>query len=71
MFAIGSTCLALLALPGYLAAVEYEADALTFFVGSLWFTSAAFLQVVEVATMSIICSGNRKSRADFSVRMGA
>ena len=28
-----------------------EADALTFFVGSLWFTSAAFLQVVESANV--------------------
>jgi len=44
-------CFAVGALPGYLSAVGAEADALTFFVGSLWFTSAAFLQVVEAANV--------------------
>jgi len=54
LFAVGSTCFAVGALPGYLSAVGYEADALTFFVGSLWFTSAAFLQFVEVANVDYI-----------------
>jgi hypothetical protein len=49
LFIIGSACFAIGALPGYLAWVGYRADALTFFVGSLFFTSAAFLQYVEVA----------------------
>jgi hypothetical protein len=52
LFAVGATCFAVGALPGYLAAVGGEADALTFFVGSLWFTSAAFLQVVEAANVN-------------------
>ncbi|HYA33685.1 MAG TPA: hypothetical protein VEG65_06810 [Candidatus Bathyarchaeia archaeon] len=51
LFAVGSICFAIGALPGYLSAVGYEVDALTFFVGSLWFTSAAFLQVVEAANV--------------------
>ena len=51
LFAVGSTCFAVGAVPWYLSAVGYEADALTFFVGSLWFTSAAFLQVVEAANV--------------------
>jgi hypothetical protein len=51
LFAVGATCFAVGAVPGYLSAVGGEADALTFFVGSLWFTSAAFLQVVEVANV--------------------
>ena len=51
LFAVGSTCFAVGALPAYLSAVGPEADALTFFVGSLWFTSAAFLQVVESANV--------------------
>jgi hypothetical protein len=51
LFAVGATCFAVGAVPGYLSAVGGEADALTFFVGSLWFTSAAFLQVVEAANV--------------------
>ena len=51
LFAVGSTCFAVGAVPAYLSAVGSEADALTFFVGSLWFTSAAFLQVVESANV--------------------
>jgi len=51
LFAVGATCFALGAVPGYLSAVGGEADGITFFVGSLWFTSAAFLQVVEVANV--------------------
>ena len=54
LFAVGSTCFAVGALPAYLSAVGPEADALTFFVGSLWFTSAAFLQVVESANVDDI-----------------
>jgi len=53
LFAAGSTCFALGAVPGYLSSVGGEADALTFFVGSLWFTSAAFLQVVEAANVDV------------------
>jgi len=49
LFIVGSACFAVGALPGYLAWVGYEADALTFFVGSLFFTSAALLQHIEVA----------------------
>ena len=51
LFAVGSTCFAVGALPAYFSAVGPEADALTFFIGSLWFTSAAFLQVVESANV--------------------
>jgi hypothetical protein len=52
LFAVGATCFAVGAVPGYLSAVGGEADALTFFVGSVWFTSAAFLQVVEAANVN-------------------
>jgi hypothetical protein len=49
LFAIGSACFALGALPGYLALVGPEADGVTFFVGSIFFTSAAFLQYLQAA----------------------
>ena len=51
LFAVGATCFAVGALPGYLSAVGVVADAATFFVGSLWFTSAAFLQYLEVVNV--------------------
>ncbi|MGZ8898366.1 MAG: hypothetical protein ACXW1Q_08665, partial [Halobacteriota archaeon] len=38
LFAVGATCFALGALPGYDSAVGGEDDAVTFFLGSLWFT---------------------------------
>src|SRR4051794_29596750 len=45
-FSIGSTCFAVGALPLYATAVGPVADGLTYFVGSLFFTTAAMLQVL-------------------------
>jgi len=50
LFAIGSLGFAVGALPVYAEAVGTGYDNLTFFVGSLFFTSAAFLQYVQVVT---------------------
>lgn len=44
LFIVGSACFALGALPGYAALVGTAADGVTYFVGSLFFTSAALLQ---------------------------
>ena len=44
-FAIGSVCFALGALPGYSRLVGEAADNVTYFVGSLFFTAAAFIQL--------------------------
>jgi hypothetical protein len=52
LFAIGSILFALGALPGYAQAVGRLADSITFFVGSLFFTSAAFLQYSESEDVS-------------------
>jgi hypothetical protein len=49
LFAVGSACFAAGAAPGYVDAVGVDADGVTFFVGSLFFTSAAFLQYRGVA----------------------
>jgi len=68
LFAVGSICFALGALPSYLATVGPEADALTFFVGSLWFTSAAFLQVVESANVG---DSQRQPEASPRIRLFA
>jgi len=47
LFAVGATCFALGAMPGYVEAVGVGADGVTFFVGSILFTSAGYLQVRE------------------------
>lgn len=47
LFAIGATCFAIGPFPGYADAVGPRADAITFFVGSIFFTTAAFLQYVQ------------------------
>ncbi|MFF0815834.1 hypothetical protein ACFYVR_11900 [Rhodococcus sp. NPDC003318] len=44
-FAIGSTLFAVGAVPGYAQAVGVRADNLTYFVGSLFFTAAAAIQL--------------------------
>jgi hypothetical protein len=45
LFMIGSACFALGAVPAYLDWVGVKADSVTFFVGSVFFTSAAALQL--------------------------
>jgi hypothetical protein len=47
LFAVGSTCFLVGPLPGFAAWAGAEADAWVFFVGSLFFTSAAALQYLE------------------------
>jgi len=47
LFAIGSTCFLVGPLPGFVELVGSGADGVVFFVGSIFFTSAAFLQWLE------------------------
>jgi len=47
LFAVGSALFALGAVPGYAGAVGGRSDSITFFVGSLFFTAAGFLQYRE------------------------
>jgi hypothetical protein len=46
LFAIGSVCFAIGPAPGYVDLVGEGADGVTFFVGSIFFTSAAMLQLL-------------------------
>lgn len=50
LFVVGSICFALGSLPPYATAVGTNSDNLTFFIGSIFFTTAAFLQYWEAAT---------------------
>jgi hypothetical protein len=47
LFAIGSICFAAGAAPGYVDWVGNHIDGMTFFIGSIFFTIAAFLQYIE------------------------
>ena len=44
---LGASCFALGAIPAYVHTVGAGADAITFFVGSIFFTSASYLQLVQ------------------------
>jgi len=48
LFMVGSFCFALGSAPGYASLVGVVADSATFFVGSIFFTSAGYLQFAEV-----------------------
>ena len=47
LFIVGSACFVLGAVPGYVNLVGATADGVTFFVGSIFFTSASFAQLVQ------------------------
>ncbi|MET0823080.1 MAG: hypothetical protein ABWY79_01875 [Solirubrobacterales bacterium] len=49
LFAIGSVCFVLGPMPGFVQLVGSAADGTVFFVGSIFFTSAALLQYLEAA----------------------
>ncbi len=62
LFAVGSILFALGAVPGYAELAGTRADSITFFVGSLFFTSAGFLQYRESvdAGSSVLPHGLRR-----------
>jgi len=49
LFAVGSICFALGSFPPYATGVGTNPDDLTFFIGSIFFTTASFLQYYETA----------------------
>lgn len=61
LFAIGSTCFALGATPGYASAVGVKADNTTYFIGSIFFTSAAWTQLL--VSVGAVGTGVRTRRA--------
>ena len=50
LFMVGSACFVLGSVPAYLNAVGGYADGVTYFVGSLFFTSASFAQLLQAQT---------------------
>jgi hypothetical protein len=57
LFMIGAACFAVGAVPGYVDWVGTTADNATFFVGSIFFTSAATLQYLEAVNTDPVTAG--------------
>ena len=61
LFAVGSACFALGSFPPYATAVGVTPDNLTYFIGSIFFTLAAFLQYDEATRAPTSLGGARRS----------
>jgi YrhK-like protein len=68
LFMIGSLCFALGSVPAFASAVG-DADVWVFFVGSLFFTSAAYLQYFEASNQGDDVRGAVRSRRPLGVRL--
>src|SRR3954447_8715335 len=53
LFVVGSACFVVASVPAYLNAVGGVGDGITYFVGSIFFTTASFLQLVQAQTPSM------------------
>jgi hypothetical protein len=71
LFMLGSACFAIGPLPFYLAAVGSTGDAITYFVGSIFFTSAALCQLIEtgVAPRSVTRHETHRARRLFAIEL--
>lgn len=69
LFAVGSALFAVGAVPGYASLVGATTDSFTFFVGSLFFTAAGFLQYREAVDASPVPAGRRRRKV-FALRPG-
>jgi len=58
LFMIGSSCFALGSFPAYANGVATATDLTTFFVGSVFFTSASFLQLVQAQSPAMSPGGD-------------
>jgi hypothetical protein len=70
LFAIGSVCFLLGPLPGFVKLVGSAADGTVFFVGSVFFTSAALLQYLEAANADLEVGGDRRRMRLFTFEPG-
>ena len=68
LFMIGSFGFALGCVPVYAAAVGPTADAVTFFVSSIFFTSASFWQLVQSQTPAALATGTARDEERQRVR---
>ena len=62
LFVLGSACFVLGSIPAYVTAVAGVVDGVTYFVGSLFFTSASLLQLLQAQSPSM--TDLERARAD-------
>src|SRR5215212_2447656 len=67
LFMLGASCFALGAIPAYVHAVGAAADAMTFFVGSIFFTSASYCQLVQAQSPGMTGVDERRIQAQLWV----
>lgn len=63
LFIIGSMCFALGTVPWYVTAVGAPVTAMTYFVGSLFFTSASLMQLLQVQTPEAWADADRSGES--------
>jgi hypothetical protein len=63
LFMLGASCFALGTIPAYVRAVGAAADAMTFFVGSIFFTSASYCQLVQAQSPGMTGVDERRQHA--------
>ena len=68
LFVLGASCFALGTIPAYVDAVGAAADATTFFVGSIFFTSASYFQLVQAQSPRMSGVDERHQHARVRVR---
>ena len=61
-FAVGSLCFAIGVVPAYAGAVGPTPDAWTFFIGSVFFTTAGYLQFVQAINAPDDAAGQQRDR---------
>jgi hypothetical protein len=71
LFMVGASCFALGAIPAYVRAVGADADAMTFFVGSIFFTSASYCQLVQVQSPGMTGVDEQRQHARIRARLWA
>jgi len=68
LFVVGASCFALGTIPAYVRSVGGVVDATTFFVGSIFFTSASYCQLVQAQSPGMTGGDERSQHARVSVR---
>ena len=71
LFMIGSACFVLGSVPAYIDAVGGTIDALTYVVGSVFFTSAAFCQLVQAQSPAMTGVDEKQQHVKAPVRLWA
>jgi uncharacterized membrane protein YhaH (DUF805 family) len=71
LFVLGASCFALGTIPAYVQAVGAAADATTFFVGSIFFTSASYCQLVQAQSPGMTRVDERLQHARVRARAWA